>query len=88
MRVPDTIHGGTGFLSTYLKTKEDLIKFDPFKDPVVLKGNNNKKIKLIKPTPRFRLIDDFYGPYNKNDILELPEIVTMFLVLKGVANFE
>ncbi len=88
MRVPDTIHGGTGFLSTYIKNKDDLKSFDPFKTPVVLRGDSFKKIKLIKPIPRFRLLDDFYGPFNKNEVLNLPETVTIFLVLKGVANFE
>jgi DNA primase small subunit len=88
MRVPDTIHGGTGFLSTYIKTKEDLKKFDPFKDPVVLGSMDLKKIKLIKPTPKFRLIDHFYGPYDKDAVLSLPENIGIFLVLKGVANFE
>ncbi|MDD4049932.1 MAG: DNA primase small subunit domain-containing protein [Candidatus ainarchaeum sp.] len=88
MRVPDTIHGGTGFLSTYIKTKEDLINFDPFKDPVVLGNMDLKKIKLLKPTPKFRIIDQYYGPYNKDEVLKLPEKVSMFLVLKGVANFE
>jgi len=88
MRVPDTIHGGTGFLSTYLKNKKELIDFDPFKDPVVLKSEKLMKIKLLKPTPKFRLIDDFYGPFNKDETLSLPEHVSMFLILKGVANFD
>lgn len=88
MRVPDTIHGGTGFLSTYLKDKKALIDFDPFKDPVVLKSEKEIKIKILKPTPKFRLIDENYGPFNKDDVLSLKEHVSIFLVLKGVANFE
>lgn len=88
MRVPDTIHGGTGFLSTFIKDKESLQKFDVFKDPVVLGTTNLIKIKLIKPTPKFRFLNNFYGPYNKEEILNLEENVSIFLVLKGVANFE
>jgi DNA primase small subunit len=88
MRVPDTIHAGTGFLSTYIKNIDDLENFDAFKTPVVLKSENFKKIKLIKPTPKFRLLDQFYGPYTPGDEKNLPEHVSIFLVLKGVANFE
>lgn len=88
MRVPDTIHGGSGFLSTYIKTKEDLKKFDPFKTPVVLKSNNFKKIKILKPTPKFRILDETYGPFYKDNVLDLKEEVSIFLVLKGVAIFE
>lgn len=88
MRVPDTIHAGSGFLSTYIKNIEDLKNFDAFKTPVVLKSESLKKIKLKKPTPKFRLLDDFYGPYIPGDVKTLPEHVSIFLVLKGVANFE
>lgn len=88
MRVPETIHGGSGFLSTYIKTVEDLKNFDPFKTPVVLFSENFKKIKLLKPTPKFRLVDNFYGPFNPGEVLSLPEHVSIYLVLKGVANFD
>ncbi len=88
MRVPETIHGGSGFLSTYIKNKDDLKLFDPFKTPVVLKSEVLKKIILLKPTPTFRLIDEIYGPFKKDDVLNLPEHVSIFLVLKGVAKFD
>ncbi len=84
MRVPDTIHGGTGFLSTYIKTIDDLIKFDSFKDPVVLGKKDFQKIKIIKQTPKFRLKDEVYGPFMPNEIVEVPEYVCVFLILKGV----
>lgn len=88
MRVPDTIHGGTGFLSSFIKDKEALKKFDAFKDPVVLGGCSLRKIKILQLTPRFRLIDNFYGSFKKDQVLELPENVCFFLILKGVATFE
>ncbi len=85
MRVPDTIHGGTGFLSTYLKTIEELKEFDSFKDPVVLGNKTYKKIKILKQTPKFRIKEEVYGPYMANEEIELPEEVCVFLILKGVA---
>lgn len=85
MRVPDTIHGGTGFLSTYIKTIEELKEYDPFKDPVVLGEKKYKKIKIIKQTPKFRIKEETYGPYMPNEEIELLEDVCVFLILKGVA---
>ncbi|MDD3178606.1 MAG: hypothetical protein PHR26_03755, partial [Candidatus ainarchaeum sp.] len=87
MRVPDTIHGGSGFLSSYIKSVDDLKNFDAFSDPIIL-GDSFKKIKLNHITPKFRLKDQFYGPFEKNQIIEVKEYVAIFLILKGVANFE
>lgn len=88
MRVPDTIHGGTGFLSNSIKSIDDLKKFDAFSDPVILNLDKFKKVKLKYITPKFRIKDEFYGPFEKNQIIEVKEAVAIFLVLKGVANFE
>ena len=88
MRTPDTIHGGTGFLSTSIKSIEDLKEFDAFSDPVVLKSEVIKKVKILKPTPKFRLIKEYFGPYNIDEIVDLPEHVAIFLILKGVSKFE
>jgi len=88
MRVPDTIHGGTGFLSTSIKDIDSLKEFDAFSDPVVLRSEKIKKVKLLQITPKFRLLKEIYGPYEVNDIIEVPEHVAVFLVLKGVAKFE
>jgi len=85
MRVPDTIHGGTGFLSTYIKTIDELKEYDSFKDPIVLGNKDYKKIKILKQTPKFRIKDDIYGPYVGDEEIELPEEVCVFLILKGVA---
>jgi DNA primase small subunit len=88
MRVPDTIHGGTGFLSTTIKDIDALKKFDAFSDPVIFDSENKIKIKIIKPTPKFRIFKEYYGPYTFNDIVEVKEGIAIFLVLKGVADFE
>jgi len=88
VRVPDTIHGGTGFLASTIKNIDDLKKFDPFTDPVVFRSDIKKKLKLLKPTPKFRLINKIYGPYNQVEIQELEEHVCIFLILKGVGTFE
>ncbi len=85
MRMPDTLHGGTGFLSNTIESVDKLNDFDPFFDPVVLDNKNFKKIKILKPTPKFRIKDQTYGPYDFDEEIELPISVSSFLILKGVA---
>jgi DNA primase small subunit len=84
MRVPDTIHGGTGFLAKTINGVDELRRFNPFSDPVVFYSNNLKKIKIIKPVPKFELCGVGYGPFEVNQELELPEHICIFLMLKGV----
>ena len=85
MRMPDTIHGGTGFLSSTIKKVDNLKDFDAFSDPVVLDMKNFKKIKILKPTPKFRIRDQVYGPFESDEQVDLPIAVSSFLILKGVA---
>jgi DNA primase small subunit len=83
-RTPNTIHGGTGFLSKKLNIN-NLKDFDSFYDPVVLDTKNTRKIRIILPVPKFKLLDVEYGPYKKGEIIEVNSAVSTFLILKGVA---
>ena len=84
MRMPDTIHGGTGLLSTKLKDREALEKFDPFLDPVLFRPDKDRNGEVTRPVPRFRLLEQEFGPYSLGEKLELPEYVSVYLLLKGV----
>lgn len=86
MRMPDTIHGGTGFLSSTLKSKDDLKNFDAFYDPIIFNKNQLREIEIIKPIYKFKLINQEFGPYIIGEKIELPEAVSVFLLLKGVAK--
>ncbi len=88
VRVPDTIHGGTGFLAKSIKDEEELKGFDPFKDPIVFKSDIKKTIKILKPIPKFKLLNKTYGPYEIGEIKELEEHICIYFILKGVGTFE
>jgi len=88
VRVPDTIHGGTGFLAKSIIGRDELKKFDPFNDPIVFKSNVKKLIKIIKPIPKFKLVNKSYGPYEIGEVRELEEHVCIYFILKGVGTFE
>ncbi|HOW29214.1 MAG TPA: DNA primase small subunit domain-containing protein [archaeon] len=86
MRMPNTIHGGTGFLSNTIKTREDLERFEPLSDSIIFREDKTKKVEITRPINKFRLIDQEFGPYNIGEKIDLPEAVSVYLLLKGVAK--
>ena len=86
MRMPDTIHGGTGFLSSTIKTKEELVNFNPLSDAVIFREDRTKRIEITRPINEFKLIEKEFGPYTIGEKIDLPEAVSVYLLLKGVAK--
>jgi DNA primase small subunit len=83
MRAPDTIHGGSGFLSNLIKDVDLLKSFDAFYDPIVLDTKNIKKVRIVQKTPEFKFLDNYYGPYEVGEIIEVNIAQAVFLILKG-----
>lgn len=84
MRMPDTIHGGTGLLSTRIKDRDALERFDAFLDPVLFRPDKERSGETTRPIPKFRLLDTEFGPYNPRERIDLPEYASVYLLLKGV----
>jgi DNA primase small subunit len=79
IRVPNTLHGETGFLAKKIKF-EELQNFDPFKEAVVF---GEEKIKLfVEETPKFKIKGQEFGPY-KNEEIEVPLFCAIYLIGKG-----
>ncbi len=83
IRLPETLHGKTGFRVVPL-TYIELTKFDPFKDALVFKGTIT--IHVTK-APAFRIADNEYPAYT-DTILDVPTNTGVFLLAKGVADFQ
>ena len=81
IRLPGTLHGKTGLKVTKISL-DDLDCFDPLNDSIVFDGN--KKI-FINEAPCFRIGKETFGPY-KQETIELPMAVVIYLICKGVAN--
>lgn len=79
-RMPDTLHGGTGFVK---KKIENIDEFSPLTHAIVL-SDEPTKVHVFY-SPKFELKDNFYGPY-KNEDLVLPEYAATFLVAMGLAQ--
>ena len=85
VRVPDTLHGETGFVSTNL-TRDSLKEYNPFDDAVVFDKGLSEKV-FINKAPSFYLAGENYGPFEKEEA-ELPLPVAIFLLARGAASLQ
>lgn len=82
IRAPNTLHGKTGFINKKL-TRDQLTTFDPFTDAVAFKGNE-ERIKMLGDVPRFRIEDQYFGPYVKDEIETMSLGAAVFLMCKNL----
>lgn len=81
MRLPDTLHGGTGLKAAKVK---DLDRFDPLVDAIVF-GSEKVSVKFSEKIPEFDLGGEIFGPFEKDSNEEVPEYTAIYLMLKGCA---
>jgi DNA primase small subunit len=79
IRVPNTLHGETGFIAKEISLKE-LEEFNPFNDAIVFDSTPTKV--FVKETPKFFLKEQEFGPYQQETI-EVPLYCAIFLIGKG-----
>ena len=82
VRVPETLHGQTGFIAKTLSI-DGLKKFDPFRDAIVFGSEELVKVHISK-TPKFSLKGKSFGPF-EDVIVNLPLFVAIYLIGKGSA---
>ncbi len=83
LRVPNTLHGGTGLLAKKILVDE-FKEFNPLDDCVVL---GEKEIEVyVKYAPKFYLKGE-WGPY-WDEKVKVPEYVGVYLIGKGVAEIK
>jgi DNA primase small subunit len=79
IRVPNTLHGDTGFIAKTIQI-DDLKEFDPFSDSIVF--DNTPQRVFIKKAPKFTLNKESYGPF-ENEEIQVPLFVAIYLIGKG-----
>ena len=82
IRLPNTLHGKTGFLVQEVLLS-DIDDYDPLAMPVVL-GDRGSEV-YVEKAPQFRLKDRIFGPYEKERV-DLPLYAAVYLLLKGHAK--
>ncbi len=80
-RIPNSLHGKTGLRAMTLSLAE-LENFNPFINAVGL-GEDQMTVRIEHKVPKFRLLDQDYGPFNPGEVVELPAYAAAFVVLKG-----
>ena len=83
IRAPSSLHGKTGFKICKLE-RDELDGFDPFLDPIVFRGNE-ETVKIINPTPPFRVGENAFGPYEVDEPVSLPLEAAVYLLCKKKA---
>ncbi|MFO8019134.1 MAG: DNA primase small subunit PriS [Promethearchaeia archaeon] len=94
IRYPGTLHGKTGFKVQSLPLNK-LASFQPLDepnnelDPIVFYGEENRlKVKILKNfVPKTKIKNQTFGPFNKDEKVELPNHMAILLVCKGAATF-
>ncbi len=86
IRLPETLHGGTGLIVLKMKTR-DLEEFDPYKHAVAFK-KGVIKVKILE-MPKITFLDEEWGPY-KDEVIEVPLGLAMYLICSdnAVINIE
>jgi DNA primase small subunit len=81
IRIGGTLNSKTGMKVVRIPLK-GIDAFDPFRDAVAIKDGEAKI--YVEEAPKFRLMDQEFGPYNKMEV-ELPIEAAILLICKGRA---
>jgi DNA primase small subunit len=82
IRLPNSLHGKTGWLKTPFPTSE-IDSFDPLKNAVAFK--KGEATIYVEKAHKFRLGDEWFGEYEKQKV-ELPMAAAIFLLCKDAAR--
>ncbi|MHA1832163.1 MAG: DNA primase small subunit domain-containing protein [Candidatus Helarchaeota archaeon] len=85
IRFPNSLHGKTGFIVKEIDI-DKLEEFDPFSDAIAFLENAHIKVEMMG-CPEFRIKDQIYGPYDKNQKIEFPLPAAIFVLAKEVGKF-
>ena len=84
-RIPNSIHGKTGFRALRLSLDEYEL-FNPFTDAVGLPSDPEIRVRVRMPIPSFRLKGEAFGPYSPGEEVQLPGYAAAFVILRGRAE--
>ncbi len=82
IRVPNTIHGDTGFIA---KITSDLDSFEPFRDALI-QTDQEIEIEFMEDVPSLPFFGQSSESYKKGSIAKVNRSVGIFFVLKGSAK--
>ena len=84
IRMPDSIHGGSGFAAKRLPTPDAIASFEPMRSAPVF-GNAPMRVKATEAIPALNIRDFSFGPIPAGEARELPEACAIYLLCKKAA---
>ncbi|MFA4983617.1 MAG: DNA primase small subunit domain-containing protein, partial [Candidatus Micrarchaeia archaeon] len=84
IRMPDSIHGGSGFAAKRLASPDAIAEFEPMRSAPVF-GNAPLRVKAIEAIPALNIRDFSFGPIPAGEVHELPEACAIYLLCKKAA---
>ena len=83
IRLGGSLHGKTGFKKTKVPPF-GLDQFDPLDEGVAFE--DGEMVVNIVEAPRFRIGENYYGPFRKESKIALPTAAALFLLCRGAAQ--
>jgi len=87
IRMPDSIHGGSGFAAKRLATPDAIAGFEPMRHAPIF-GSEPLKVKATEAVPALSIRDFSFGPFGAGEVRELPEECAIYLICKKAAVLE
>ncbi|MFA6530487.1 MAG: DNA primase small subunit domain-containing protein, partial [Candidatus Micrarchaeia archaeon] len=85
IRVPNSIHGETGLMAKIIPYSE-LASFSPLDDALAFGMKETIKVEFIEPVPPLKFGKQTFADFKKDEIIELPEALAIFVLAKGSAR--
>ena len=84
IRMPDSIHGGSGFAAKRLASPDAISSFEPMRHAPVFSGSP-LRVKATEAVPALNIRDFSFGPFSAGEVRELPEACAIYLLCKKAA---
>ncbi len=85
LRMPDTIHGGSGLLAKTIPAGTDLGSFEPMHSALAFSMDKKETVQTTRHIPPISLGNQTFDAIESGKAIELPQAYAIYLVCKKVA---
>ncbi|MDE1797798.1 MAG: DNA primase catalytic subunit PriS [Candidatus Micrarchaeota archaeon] len=85
LRLPDSIHGGSGLIAKTIPASVSAAEYQPYRDALAFSMSKKESVKLLRDVPSIEFGGQTHEALAKDATVELPEAYAVFLVCKKAA---
>jgi DNA primase small subunit len=85
LRLPDSIHGGSGLISKTIPASVSVAEYQPYRDALAFSMSKKESVKLLRDVPSIEFGGMTHEALVKDAVVELPEGFAVYLVCKKAA---